>query len=43
MFGWMVYRGSTPDGPWVPLTAVPLPALGTLDEAAVYEIVDSNA
>lgn len=42
-YGYHVYRGSSPDGPFERLTAEPIPGAGTTDLPHSYEYVDTTA
>lgn len=43
LFGWYVYRGRRPDGPFQRLHAVPIPAAGAEGTPAAYRFLDSGA
>ncbi|HEV8239009.1 MAG TPA: hypothetical protein VGS57_06545 [Thermoanaerobaculia bacterium] len=41
-FGYDVYRGTSPDGPFERITADPIPGAGTTDEPQKYSFVDDE-
>ena len=41
-FGYDVYRGTSPDGPFERITADPIPGAGTTDEPQKYSFVDDK-
>jgi len=41
-FGYDVYRGTSPDGPFERITADPIPGAGTTDEPQKYTFVDDK-
>jgi len=41
-FGFDIYRGTSPDGPFERITSEPLPGAGTTDEQTSYEYIDSE-
>jgi hypothetical protein len=42
LFGWLVLRASSPDGPWQSVTPLPLPALGLGEESTAYQVQDDE-
>lgn len=42
LFGWLVLRASSPDGPWQSVTPLPLPALGLGEESTAYRVQDDE-
>jgi hypothetical protein len=42
LFGWLVLRASSPEGPWQSVTPLPLPALGLGEESTAYRVQDDE-
>ncbi|RMG45881.1 MAG: hypothetical protein D6718_06430 [Acidobacteria bacterium] len=41
LFGWMVERSASPDGPWTAVAGSPVPAIGLPREGSGYSLLDS--